>query len=55
MSGNCPRFGPTLIVRTEARLWSLAGSGKRCTCGATFDWLGTATLTSVAEQAEEDQ
>lgn len=21
---------------TEARLWSLAGSGKRCECGATF-------------------
>lgn len=21
---------------TEARLWSLAGAGKRCECGATF-------------------
>ena len=48
---ECPFCG----CYTEARLWSLAGSGKRCDCGATFDWLGTATLTRVAEQAEEDQ
>ena len=47
---ECPFCG----CYTEARLWSLAGTGKRCDCGATFDWLGTATLTRVAEQAEED-
>ena len=46
---ECPFCG----CYTEARLWSLAGSGKRCDCGATFDWQGTATLTRVAEQAEE--
>ena len=48
---ECPFCG----CHTEARLWSLAGSGKRCDCGALFGWMGTATRTHVAEQSEEDQ
>lgn len=40
---RCPAGRSTVTLRcphcdtvTEARLWSLAGSGKRCECGATF-------------------
>lgn len=38
----CPFCG----VETEVRAWSLAGSGKRCDCGALHNWYGTNKETS---------
>lgn len=32
---------PFCDTDTEARAWSLAGSGKRCECGALHSWYGT--------------
>ena len=34
---------PFCDVRTEAYLWSLAGSGKRCDCGAVHHYHPAAT------------
>ena len=48
---ECPFCG----CYTEARLWSLAGSGKRCDCGATFDWLGTARSLAWPKEDQTDE
>ena len=34
---TCPFCG----CDVEARAWSLAGSGKRCECGAVHTWYGS--------------
>lgn len=34
---ECPFCG----VAVQARAWSLAGSGKRCECGAVHTWKGS--------------
>jgi hypothetical protein len=41
---------PFCDVVTEAYVWSLAGSGKRCECGAVHHWR---PATSVKESSHE--
>lgn len=42
---DCPFCG----LETRAYIWSLAGSGKRCPCGAKHSWLGqTSALDTEA-------
>jgi hypothetical protein len=43
---RCPYCGAV----TEAYVWSLAGSGKRCACGAVHHWLHQ---TSTKETDDE--
>ena len=42
---TCPFCG----TETECFLWSLAGSGKRCTCGAKHHYLNAVTTRTVPE------
>lgn len=42
----CPFCG----VKVTAYLWSLAGRGKRCPCGAKFDAYGTAVKKVPANE-----
>ena len=48
---ECPFCG----VVTQVRVWSLAGSGKRCDCGALLhgDGIGSSAATRSTDQ--EDQ
>lgn len=44
---------PFCDCETEARLWSLAGSGKRCECGATM-YRNNATGDVLAQKGEAE-
>jgi hypothetical protein len=46
---TCPFCG----TEVRAYLWSLAGSGKRCTCGAKFDAYGSARKALTKTTKEE--
>ena len=47
---TCPFCG----TEVKAYIWSLAGSGKRCTCGAKFNSYGTARKASTPPGSESD-
>lgn len=49
---TCPFCGADI----EAYKWSLAGGGKRCTCGALHGWLGgSRRWKPKSSGSEEDQ
>ena len=43
---RCPYCGSV----TEAYIWSLAGSGKRCECGAVHHWLHQTSTKEIDDE-----